>query len=137
MKRHQGVSLLEIMIAVLVLSIGILGMATLQLQALKSNQSALTRTEATQFGYMITDMMRANRSAALLGQYNVGLGEAVSGSSMAIQDVQYWKLALTGLPGGDGAIAVSAGQATITIQWDASRLATEPVLRSMTLRTDL
>ena len=52
------------MIAVLVLSIGILGMATLQLQALKSNQSALTRTEATQFGYMITDMMRANRSAA-------------------------------------------------------------------------
>lgn len=92
MKRHQGVSLLEIMIAVLVLSIGILGMATLQLQALKSNQSALTRTEATQFGYMIyADMMRANRSAALLGQYNVGLGEAVSGSSMAIQDVQYWK----------------------------------------------
>ena len=80
MKRHQGVSLLEIMIAVLVLSIGILGMATLQLQALKSNQSALTRTEATQFGYMIADMMRANRSAALLGQYNVGLGEAVSGS---------------------------------------------------------
>ncbi len=97
MKRHQGVSLLEIMIAVLVLSIGILGMATLQLQALKSNQSALTRTEATQFGYMITDMMRANRSAALLGQYNVGLGEAASGSSMAIQDVQYWKQALTGL----------------------------------------
>lgn len=137
MKRHQGVSLLEIMIAVLVLSIGILGMATLQLQALKSNQSALTRTEATQYAYMITDMMRANRSAALLGQYNVGLGEAVSGSSMAILDVQYWKQALSALPAGDGAIAVSAGQAIITVQWDASRLPTEPALRSMTLRTDL
>lgn len=129
--------MLEIMIAVLVLSIGILGMATLQLQALKSNQSALTRTEATQYAYMITDMMRANRSAALLGQYNVGLGEAVSGSSMAILDVQYWKQALSALPAGDGAIAVSAGQAIITVQWDASRLPTEPALRSMTLRTDL
>lgn len=74
MKRQRGLSLLEILISVLVLSVGILGMATLQLQALKSNQSALTRTEATQYAYMITDMMRANRSAALLGQYNVGLG---------------------------------------------------------------
>jgi type IV pilus assembly protein PilV len=137
MKRHQGVSLLEIMIAVLVLSIGILGMATLQLQALKSNQSALTRTEATQYAYMITDMMRANRSAALLGQYNVGLGEVASGSTMAMLDLQYWKQALTGLPSGDGAIVISGGQATITIQWDSSRLPTEPSLRSMTLRTDL
>ena len=73
MMRQQGLSLLEIMISVLVLSIGILGMATLQLQALKSNQSALTRTEATQYAYMINDMMRANRSAALNGQYNVEL----------------------------------------------------------------
>lgn len=137
MTRQQGLSLLEIMISVLVLSIGILGMATLQLQALKSNQSALTRTEATQFAYMISDMMRANRNAALLGQYNVELGKTVSGSSMANQDVLYWKQALTGLPGGDGAISVSAGQATITIQWDASRLASEPSLRSMTLRSEL
>lgn len=137
MTRQQGLSLLEIMISVLVLSIGILGMATLQLQALKSNQSALTRTEATQFAYMISDMMRANRNAALLGQYNVELGKTVSGSSMANQDVLYWKQALTDLPGGDGAISVSAGQATITIQWDASRLASEPSLRSMTLRSEL
>lgn len=56
---------------------------------------------------------------------------------MAMLDLQYWKQALTGLPSGDGAIVISAGQATITIQWDASRLATEPSLRSMTLRTDL
>lgn len=137
MMRQQGLSLLEIMISVLVLSIGILGMATLQLQALKSNQSALTRTEATQYAYMINDMMRANRSVALNGQYNVELGEAVSGSSMAVQDLQHWKRVVAGLPSGDGAVSVSAGRATITIQWDSSRLATDPALRSMILRTDL
>ena len=137
MMRQQGLSLLEIMISVLVLSIGILGMATLQLQALKSNQSALTRTEATQYAYMINDMMRANRSAALNGQYNVELGEAVSGSSMAVQDLQHWKRVVAGLPSGDGAVSVSAGRATITIQWDSSRLATDPASRSMILRTDL
>lgn len=137
MTRQQGLSLLEIMISVLVLSIGILGMATLQLQALKSNQSALTRTEATQYAYMINDMMRANRSAALNGQYNIDLGGAVSGGSMAVQDLLHWKRVLSELPGGDGAVAVSAGRATITIQWDSSRLATDPASRSMTLRTDL
>ncbi|MEV3830404.1 type IV pilus modification protein PilV [Aeromonas allosaccharophila] len=137
MMRQQGLSLLEIMISVLVLSIGILGMATLQLQALKSNQSALTRTEATQYAYMINDMMRANRSAALNGQYNVELGGAVSGSSMAVQDLLHWKRVVAGLPSGDGAVSVSAGRATITIQWDSSRLATDPALRSMILRTDL
>lgn len=137
MMRQQGLSLLEIMISVLVLSIGILGMATLQLQALKSNQSALTRTEATLYAYMINDMMRANRSVALNGQYNVELGEAVSGSSMAVQDLQHWKRVVAGLPSGDGAVSVSAGRATITIQWDSSRLATDPALRSMILRTDL
>ena len=137
MMRERGLSLLEIMISVLVLSIGILGMATLQLQALKSNQSALTRTEATQYAYMINDMMRANRSAALNGQYNVELGEAVSGSSMAVQDLLHWKRVVAGLPSGDGAVSVSAGIATITIQWDSSRLSTDPASRSMILRTDL
>lgn len=137
MMRERGLSLLEIMISVLVLSIGILGMATLQLQALKSNQSALTRTEATQYAYMINDMMRANRSAALNGQYNIDLGETVSGSSMAVLDLQHWKRVVAELPGGDGAVSVSAGRATITIQWDSSRLATDPASRSMILRTDL
>jgi len=137
MTRQRGLSLLEIMISVLVLSIGILGMATLQLQALKSNQSALTRTEATRYAYMINDMMRANRSAALNGQYNIALGETVSGSSMAVQDLLHWKRVVAELPGGDGAVMVSAGRATITIQWDSSRLSTEPASRSMILRTDL
>ncbi len=137
MMRERGLSLLEIMISVLVLSIGILGMATLQLQALKSNQSALTRTEATQYAYMINDMMRANRSAALNGQYNIDLGETVSGSSMAVQDLQHWKRVVAELPSGDGAVSVSAGRATITIQWDSSRLSTDPASRSMILRTDL
>ena len=60
--RDSGFSLLEVMIAVLVLSVGILGMATLQLQALKSNQSALSRTEATQYASLIGDLMQIGRA---------------------------------------------------------------------------
>ncbi|MGL5556255.1 MAG: type IVa pilus pseudopilin TppB, partial [Aeromonas veronii] len=63
--------------------------------------------------------------------------ETVSGSSMAVQDLQHWKRAVAELPGGDGAVSVSAGRATITIQWDSSRLSTDPASRSMILRTDL
>ena len=135
--RDSGFSLLEVMIAVLVLSVGILGMATLQLQALKSNQSALSRTEATQYASLIGDLMRANRSAALAGQYDIALGESASGATAAVADLQYWKQTLASLPQGDGAVVVSQGRATIRVQWQGSRQAGEPAQQALIVRTAL
>ncbi|MEG0007730.1 MAG: type IV pilus modification protein PilV [Aeromonas sp.] len=134
---ETGFSLLEVMIAVLVLSVGILGMATLQLQALKSNQSALSSTEATQYANLMGDLMRANRSAALAGQYNIALGERASGATAAVADLQYWKQTLGSLPQGDGAVVVSQGRATISVQWQGGRQAGEPAQRVLVVRTEL
>jgi type IV pilus assembly protein PilV len=62
--KHQcGFTLLEVLIALLVLSIGLLGLAALQTIGLRSNQMASTRTTATQLAYDITDRMRANEAA--------------------------------------------------------------------------
>jgi type IV pilus assembly protein PilV len=60
-KNHQsGFTLLEVLIALLILSIGLLGLAALQTTGLRSNQMASMRTLATQTAYDITDRMRAN-----------------------------------------------------------------------------
>jgi type IV pilus assembly protein PilV len=66
----QGFSLLEVMIALLIVSVGLLGLAGLQALSLKNNVSASQRTIATQLAYDMADRMRANAASVLSGDYN-------------------------------------------------------------------
>lgn len=59
----RGFTLLEVMIAVLVLSIGLLGLAALQTYAMGNNQAANYRTQATNLAYQLLDMARSHRGA--------------------------------------------------------------------------
>jgi len=68
---QSGFTLLEVLIALLVLSIGLLGLAALQTTGLRSNQMASMRTLATQFTYDITDRMRSNPVGVANGNYVV------------------------------------------------------------------
>ncbi|MBN2856214.1 MAG: type IV pilus modification protein PilV [Halothiobacillaceae bacterium] len=68
--KQQGVGLIEVLIAVLVLSIGFLGIAALQTKSLSNNNSSMLRTQATIAAYSMFDAMRADRAAALTGNYN-------------------------------------------------------------------
>lgn len=60
----RGFSLLEVLIAVVVLSIGLLGLAGLQFMALRGNNQSYERTQAHVLAYELADAMRANRVAA-------------------------------------------------------------------------
>lgn len=72
-KRTQaGASLLEVLIAVLILAIGLLGIAALQSLTLKNTQSASERSAAIIQTYAMLDMMRANRAQAIARQYDTG-----------------------------------------------------------------
>ncbi|MBS0200234.1 MAG: type IV pilus modification protein PilV, partial [Proteobacteria bacterium] len=63
LRRFQaGVGMLEVMIAVLVLAIGILGIAALQAVTLKNAGSSAERTQASIHMYEMGDLLRANRS---------------------------------------------------------------------------
>ena len=59
-KKQQGFTLLEVLIALLVLSIGLLGLAALQTTGLRSNEMASMRTTSTMLAYDISERMRAN-----------------------------------------------------------------------------
>ena len=65
-RRHRpprGASMIEAMVALLVLSFSALGYAALQVKGVSSNASALTRSKATQLVAEMSDRVRANRSA--------------------------------------------------------------------------
>jgi len=69
-KKHQsGVTLLEVLIALLVLSIGLLGHAKLQLFGVRANTNAYLRTQATALAHDFAERLRANRDAASAGVY--------------------------------------------------------------------
>ena len=146
-KTSSGFTLVEVLVAVLVISIGLLGVARLVLAAVKANDSAYFRGQAAALAYSILDEMRANRAYATtspgyavgFGAYAnpnvvcVGSGNTCTPAQIAQYDLYMWKQQLSAastvttgaLPSGDGEIQMSypaTGQviATITIQWDDS-----------------
>ena len=138
-KRHKGATLIEILVALLVLSFGLLGMAALQARALKGNQSAMQRTQAVTMSYYILDAMRVDRNSAKSTDYNTGslsgttIGaicnpDAVTGSSLADNNVKHWIQSLKTTIGKDGdtttcgAILCDAdGICQVQVRWDDSR----------------
>ena len=130
--RHAGVSLIEVLVAVLVLSIGFLGIAALQALALSTNNSAMARSMATIDSYSILDAMRADAASARAGAYNApavtggGGCPAAVGGSLANTQLIHWCNQLASDLGDaittTGAINCGAtGVCTITITFDDSR----------------
>jgi type IV pilus assembly protein PilV len=140
-----GFSLIEILITLVVLSIGLLGLAALHAEGLRSGRSAFLRTKAVSLASDMADRMRANRPAALAGAYVATTGDhgsnkdcaddAVGGATkvcapadMAVHDIWLWKRAIedarSGLPGPGTGAMTSDGAAqptyTITLAWSES-----------------
>lgn len=121
--RVRGTTMIEVLIALLILSIGLLGLAGLQAASLKFNHSSYMRTHADNMANDIVDRMRANRKAARNGDYDIEFGADPAGDSIAAADLGGWLTALERtLPGAEGRITVDADDmATIRIRWDDTR----------------
>ena len=133
--RQRGVSMLEVLIAVLIVSIGFLGMAALQARALSTNNSAMARSMATVASYSILDAMRADLVNAGTGSYNKTVtanscASVSAATALATAQLQSWCTELGNTLGAvattTGAINCSAAAPTsincaVTIQFDDSR----------------
>jgi type IV pilus assembly protein PilV len=94
---QSGVGLIEVLVAVLVLSIAFLGIAALQAMSLSTNNSAMARSMATISSYSILDAMRADLATAQAGSYNRTGTSAVKAStcpagtgSLAAAQISQW-----------------------------------------------
>lgn len=137
--RQAGVGLIEVLVAVLVLSIAFLGVAALQARSLATSNSAMARSLATIASYSILDAMRADVGSARAGSYNrtgsaALTADACPDASGAMADVQLGQWCAQ-LAHGLGAAASTTGQVnctdtgttadcTVTITFDDSRAAT-------------
>jgi type IV pilus assembly protein PilV len=111
---QHGFTLLEVLIAVVILSVGLLGLAALQATSLKSNHASLTRSQIAILSYDMVDRMRANRPAMLLGDYNLPASTqntdcttttGCTPADMADHDYFEWStLIARALPGGQGVV---------------------------------
>lgn len=134
--RTSGFSLLEVMITIVIVSVGLLGMAALQAFSLKANQSANSRTKATSLAYMIIDRMRAHGGGALAtatAYYGTG------SYGIATTDLADWQTAIQDELGGDASGALSfltAGVITVTITWTDAQWAITGSPTCNTLVTD-
>jgi type IV pilus assembly protein PilV len=137
-RQDKGFSLVEVLVAMVVLSIGLLGLAGLQTAGLKANNSAYQRSQANIMANDILDRMRANRVGIAAGYYDDPYestpsdpGCVTSGCTvdeMADYDVFLWETSLGNtLPGGRGAISGDGTGSvfTITVMWDDNRIGTK------------
>lgn len=123
-KSQRGVGLIEVLIALLVLSFGMLGMAGLQMWSLKYNQSAMQRGMAVVETHSIADAMRADRAAALRAEFDLGLEAGPpSGNTFAQRSLRTWRQSLTAALGPDatGAVDCDGALCTISVRWDDTR----------------
>lgn len=124
--RQSGASLLEVLVSVLILAIGLLGIAALQSITLKNTQSSSERTAAIIQSYAMLDMMRANRETARSGGYNTGLlceAPEDPAASRVAGDLDRWIAQLKQSMGDSacGEIDCGAAACEVIVQWDDSR----------------
>ena len=126
--QHQlGVSLIESMIALLVISIGLLGIAALQITAVKQNSSAMHHSQSVWISYDITDRIRANfgefANYAGIDTSNTYAmdcaGSACTSTQLITSDAQSWATLVQNLPSGRGTITSPvANELLIRVMWD-------------------
>ncbi|MCP4128534.1 MAG: type IV pilus modification protein PilV [Gammaproteobacteria bacterium] len=128
--KQRGYSLMEVLVAMIILAVGLLGIAGLQALSVKNTHSAYLRSQATLLAYEIIDDIRANPSA--MANYAIAIGAALPSLStacigvsascttaqLAAYDISQWSSGITGLlPGGDASVVVSGDDVTVTVQW--------------------
>lgn len=135
--RQQGLSLIEVLIAALILAIGLLGIAAMQAVTLRNSQSAFDRTQAVVLSYSMFDAMRGNAAAARAGGYTLGRTCAVpaAGGTLASRDQNLWLQSLKDTMGDSACGTITACVAnvcSITVEWNDSRASGGDAAKTLT-----
>jgi len=123
LRPQAGFTLLEVLVSMLIIAVGLLGMAGLQIQSLKQGQSAYYRSVATQLAYDLADRMRGNMAGVLANEYNrTGIGSdygtavpdcntttGCNAAALARNDAYEWQQMVANLlPGGQGIVCLDS-----------------------------
>lgn len=152
-KTQHGFTLVEVLIALVILGVGLLGLAGLQTASLRAGDDAYLRTQASIYAYNLIDRMRANPTVAdkyaipvltsvstLAAAYNIGAGAAPAAptgcgaapcnpDALAKWDSKQWITNLSALPGSQVQVTIqtkdNSDYVTIKLQWNEKQADTE------------
>lgn len=124
-RPQRGVTLIESLVSLIILSVGALGYAALQVDGAAKNASALRRTKATQLSYEMSDRIRANQGGVAAGAYakltsSAGLPSCSTAPpcnpvDMAALDFAQWLANVErALPAGKGVVCLTSTPAAGT-----------------------
>ena len=140
-RRQRGVSLIEVLVSVLVVSLGMLGAVALQANALRNNQGSYERTQTAILTQGIFDAMRANMAGVTAGSYNTGgmICAAPAEADLATRDLARWITSMQAQihAGACGAVACAGDACTVQVQWDDSRATGGSAIQNITLTAQL
>lgn len=123
--RQRGATLIEVLVAVIIMSIGLLGVAAMQSIALRNTQGSMERTQAVIQSYAMLDAMRANLTAARSGAYAMGETCAPPAAGSLVQsDKNMWIASLQAAVGPTACGAIECGAddvCSIIVTWDDTR----------------
>ena len=125
-KNQTGLTLVESMIAMLVISIGLLGIAALQITAMSQNSSALNHSQAVWIAYNMSDRIRANMIQfanydgvdTTSGYSQNCMASVCTNAQMLTADAADWTTLVASLPGGRGVISSNADGLLVSVMWD-------------------
>lgn len=123
-KRAQdGMTLIEVLVALLILSVGLLGAAAVQINALKYTDSSLKTTQASFIAYDMMDRIRASYSSTSGTDYTKPPPASGNPGDVRVQDLFDFSsnIVAFGGPTATGSIVENQRVFTITINWDDSR----------------
>ncbi len=124
--NQSGMGMIESLIALLVISIGLLGIAALQISSLQQSSSANWHSQAVWYSYEMTDRINANRSsfAAYAGidtdnSYNQDCQTGTcTSAAMVTADAAEWQTLVRNLPQGRGFVSQTGSLLTVSVMWD-------------------
>jgi len=116
---QDGMTLIEVLVALLILAVGLLGAVAVQVKALQYTDSSRMSTQASFIAYDMLDRIRANAAA----DYPVATAGKGRLGSVRDQDLQDFaaNIAHFAGPSGKGSISVNQHVYTVRITWDDSR----------------
>jgi type IV pilus assembly protein PilV len=138
MKTSKGFTIIEVLVAMIILAIGVLGLGIMQITSLQNTQSGQMRSQASILAYDMIDSMRGNVASVTDLSYEIGVDEILPTAAvcygaganctpqqMADSDIVRWKSNLAAAqPSGNGSVAIQVPAAvgiamtmTVNITW--------------------
>jgi len=156
---NNGFTIIEVLVSLLVISVGLLGMAGLQTVGIQQSHKSYLKTQASLLAFDMADRMRANLAGITTGAYDginsidtlvetiptcISSETPCSAAETASYDAYQWSNPASGLsiasalPGGQGMVSQDGtGIFTITVLWDEARTGATGVACGNDLQVDL